>query len=164
MRPHDSIIDPKSAAEVFTAADRKWAQRQITQIWQHFKEQPRLAKAGWLKQSRLARPDIFCYYRLPGTGDSGTDDSCAIGCLIPDRLYSEKLEGGTVFRLLRSRNKLWRRLQVVLLGRDLCEATKVRRAVFLRACQVAHDRAWSVPEVFCGLKLIARDFDLTLPE
>ena len=43
-----------------------------------------------LKQGRRARDGNGCAYR----GENGT--KCAVGCLIPDALYDDRLEGSSV--------------------------------------------------------------------
>lgn len=65
-----------------------------------FRETFEKVKAHLLAQGKQAKHDgadgapAWCCYRVPGT-----DLKCAIGCLIPDDVYSPDIEGGCVYDL-----------------------------------------------------------------
>jgi hypothetical protein len=63
-------------------------------VWNHLNAQGRAAA----KQTPLGQG--ACQYRAKL--EDGTVLSCAVGCLIPDELYDEKLEGQTVEMLYRT--------------------------------------------------------------
>lgn len=90
-----------------------------------------------------------CAYR----GANGT--SCAVGCLIPDNLYFEDIEGASVMALRR---------KAMDLGRDIPDPLDSRRMyALLTRLQNVHDcehpRKW--PE---ALETVAMEYDLEFPE
>lgn len=54
-----------------------------------------------LAQGRRAMSNGACVYRGPG----GT--KCAVGCIIPDELYSPEFEGNNVEGIFKAQPKLW---------------------------------------------------------
>jgi hypothetical protein len=61
-----------------------------------------------LMRAWLTRPgaaislDSVCMYR------SSDGNRCAVGCLIPDNLYDDSIEGGTVVSWVHKENNLWK--------------------------------------------------------
>lgn len=93
-------------------------------------------------------------------GDDGYDCAyrtesglmCAVGCLIPDELYSSATEGQLVGAVLASSPELQKLFNTDVLSSDL-----------LWDLQSCHDSE-SVAEWSAGLRRIAIQHDLTLPE
>lgn len=75
--------------------------------------------------------DYSCMYRI-----KGTKLSCAVGCLIPDELYSEEQEGNTVSSLIACYPKIAEHL-------DVQTAADID---FLDSLQMLHDR--NKPEIW----------------
>lgn len=106
-------------------------------------------KAHLIKQGRRAYSivDSGCSYR------TSNGFKCAVGCLIPDELYTDEMEGVLVVNLIHAYKDVlpeWFCLNEVLLGR----------------LQVVHDyqHNWSSSDGFVGfsaLYAVAHDFKLT---
>ena len=86
-----------------------------------------------------------CMYR----GSNGT--MCAVGCLIPDELYNEGMEGQLVGGLLAENLKLQSLLNLDAVGENL-----------LIRCQAVHDN-YAPKDWKKLLKEIAEEFDLQMP-
>lgn len=94
-----------------------------------------------LKQGKRAKIGGFCKYR----GDEGT--KCAVGCLIPNRLYNPGIEGlsagnAEVARILNE------------LGHDI---------TLCKSLQMVHDM-WEPQNWTEGLNVVAREFNLKMPK
>ena len=99
-----------------------------------------------LKQNAKAMDEEeHCMYR----GSNGT--MCAVGCLIPDELYNEKMEGDRIGEVLAENPKLQNFFDLDEEGEQL-----------LRHCQSVHD-GYDPEDWKKLLEGLAKDFDLKMP-
>lgn len=105
----------------------------------------------------IGEPDEFgnprCFYRKPGNG------SCAVGCLIPDELYDEGIEGASVYALVTNNGRRNNK------GRpnyrpEIAELLDGVDVPFLCSAQNAHDGAGDVPNFLERLDEVALRYGL----
>lgn len=101
-----------------------------------------------------------CAYR----GTDGT--SCAVGCLIPDELYTESIEGAGIhavcFHSVNDANSIDYNIDVATLRKITDKLGLTEHSKFLASMQTAHDD-WDVKEpdeFLASLKRVACVFEL----
>lgn len=113
-------------------------QEAFNKIWQHF-----IVEGN--PQSMVNSFEGTCAYR----GINGPNAKCAVGCLIPDELYSKDFEYRKINYLMEAYSEI----------RELFSGVNLD---FLKECQYWHDYRFS--ELPDALVKLATKWNLTVPE